>query len=496
MTAKEALAAPENRPSGGLAAVEAHSIDYIPPGERHGSVWKQGPFWFVANFNFFSIALGFVGPSLGLSVGWTIVAGGTGLIFGTFFMAFHASQGPRLGLPQMIQSRAQFGYRGVIVPTIAVFISFMVFNVLETNVIQTGLRGIFGWNTTAVAIIVSVLAAVLAIYGHDWLHLVFRVLFWVSLPFYAIVSIAILTGHIAGHGHPATHLSAAAFMAVFAVAASYNITLAPDVSDYTRYLPGNTKTRIIVFTVLAGAVGSALWLMAMGAWFAVRTGATDGLVALNSSGNQIFSHFGTAIALLSVIGLIAVIGINTYCAVMEVVTVTDCFHAIRPTRRLRIGICLVLLVIWVVITINLGNNQATLINNLLSILLYLLVPWTAVNLMDFFFVRKGHYAITEIFDPQGIYGMWAWRGLTAYFVGLAAEIPFMVLSFYKGPVAQQISNIDISFIVGLIVAAGLYLILARSLDLAAEVTVNEHSDELLARGINPELPEARPLLAE
>ena len=32
-------------------------------------------------------------------------------LIGTLFMAFHASQGPQLGLPQMIQSRGQFGYR-------------------------------------------------------------------------------------------------------------------------------------------------------------------------------------------------------------------------------------------------------------------------------------------------------------------------------------------------------------------------------------------------
>jgi hypothetical protein len=37
----------------------------------------------------------------------------------TTFMALHASQGPHLGLPQMLQSRAQFGYRGVVVPLLA-----------------------------------------------------------------------------------------------------------------------------------------------------------------------------------------------------------------------------------------------------------------------------------------------------------------------------------------------------------------------------------------
>ena len=63
----------------------------------------------------------------------------------------------------------------------------------------------------------------------------------------------------------------------------------------------------------------------------------------------------------------------------------------------------------------------------LTLMLYLLVPWTALNLVDFFFVRRGHYAITDIFRPDGVYGAWGWRGLTAYALGFAAEIPFMVL---------------------------------------------------------------------
>ena len=68
----------------------------------------------------------------------------------------------------------------------------------------------------------------------------------------------------------------------------------------------------------------------------------------------------------------------------------------------------------------------------LTLMLYLLVPWTALNLVDFFFVRRGHYAITDIFRPDGVYGKWGWRGLTAYGVGFAAMIPFMVLPPHVG----------------------------------------------------------------
>ena len=95
-------------------------------------------------------------------------------------------------------------------------------------------------------------------------------------------------------------------------------------------------------------------------------------------------------------------------------------------------------------------------------MLYLLVPWTATNLVDFFFVRRGHYAIADLFTPDGIYGAWGWRGLIAYGVGFAAEIPFMVLPGiagfnYTGPVAKHISGVDIAWIVGLVVSGDVVL---------------------------------------
>jgi NCS1 family nucleobase:cation symporter-1 len=70
--------------------IERRSIDYVPEDERHGKVWHQGPFWFLGNFQFFTITIGFIGPGLGLSLGWTILAGTLGILFGTLFMAFHA----------------------------------------------------------------------------------------------------------------------------------------------------------------------------------------------------------------------------------------------------------------------------------------------------------------------------------------------------------------------------------------------------------------------
>lgn len=93
---------------------------------------------------------------------------------------------------------------------------------------------------------------------------------------------------------------------------------------------------------------------------------------------------------------------------------------------------------------------------------------TAVNLVDYFLVRKGVYVIGEIFKKDGIYGRWGWRGNTAYALGLAAMIPFFVTTPYVGPIAKSLGSVDYSLFIGLPVSAIAYLILARGIDLKKE----------------------------
>jgi nucleobase:cation symporter-1, NCS1 family len=62
---------------------------------------------------------------------------------------------------------------------------------------------------------------------------------------------------------------------------------------------------------------------------------------------------------------------------------------------------------------------------------------------------------------DGAYGRFAWRGLLAYAVGLAAEWPFVSQPDYTGPLVAKLGGADISWIVGWFVAAILYLILMR-----------------------------------
>ncbi|GIF08221.1 purine-cytosine permease family protein [Actinoplanes siamensis] len=472
-------------PAAAPPLIEVRSIDWVPDEERHGRLWHQAPLWFLGNFQYFSIPIGFIGPSMGLSLGWTILAGALGIVIGTIFMAFHASQGPTLGLPQMIQSRAQFGYRGVLIPLLATLFTYLAFNVTDQVLLGDGLHSAFGWNADLVAVIVTVAAAVLAIFGHDWVHKAFRALLYVSLPLMVIVTIGIVTGH--GGGAPSdTHygFTWVAFMAQLSASAAYNITYAPYVSDYSRYLPASTKPRAVIASVFFGASGAAIWLISLGAWLAIRLGAEDGLAGLQTAGNNVIPHLGQAVALLSALALAATMGMNAYGGMLTVLTAVDSVRPIKPTRAARVITIVVLSVVWFAIAKSITTDSVSTVFTALTLMLYLLVPWTAANLMDFFVVRRGHYAITDLFNPRGIYGSWGWRGLTAYAIGLLVEIPFMVLPqlgswSYTGPLAERMGGVDIAWLVGLLVTGVVYLLLSRSLDLANEQTAEAASDREL-----------------
>src|ERR1039457_4216912 len=178
-------------------------------------------------------------------------------------------------------------------------------------------------------------------------------------------------------------------------------------------------------------------------------------------------------------------------AALTVLTGIDSFKKIQTSRIWRAATVVVLALLWHALGAGISTSAYNTAGragvNSLTLMLSLLVPWTALNLVDFFFVRHGHYAITDIFRPDDAYGAWGWRGLTAYFVGFVAEIPFMVLPpiaglSYTGYFPRHLANgVDYSWLVGLAVSGLVYLLLSRSLNVAAEQSaINASERELRA----------------
>jgi NCS1 family nucleobase:cation symporter-1 len=99
-----------------------------------------------------------------------------------------------------------------------------------------------------------------------------------------------------------------------------------------------------------------------------------------------------------------------------------------------------------------------------SFLLFLLVfftPWSAINLVDYYWVTRERYDVPALFDINGRYGRWNVTGIAVYAVGVLVQMPFVATGFYTGPWVDALGGVDVSWIVGIVVPGVLYYAVSR-----------------------------------
>src|ERR1700726_3864116 len=116
------------------ARLEISTIQPIPREERHGTARDLFTVWFGSNLMLLTIVTGGLAVTVfALPFGWAILALAVGNLVGAVFMALHAAQGPTLGVPQMVQTRGQFGSVGsllVVAIVIIMYLGFMASNLV------------------------------------------------------------------------------------------------------------------------------------------------------------------------------------------------------------------------------------------------------------------------------------------------------------------------------------------------------------------------------
>ena len=460
-----------------MLLIEQRSIDYVPLKERHGKLWHLWPVWFSGDAHLATIATGFVGIALGGNLVWMTIAVIVGCAFGTFFMAFHSTQGPQLGLPQMIQSRPQFGYLGALLVwcvALVTFVGYSAFNqVLAADTVVT----LVGGNRSLTMVLVGVVAVLLAALGYDLIHKAQRLLAYLLLAVFALMTIAVTRVHFAPTQLDLGHFTLVPFLTQLFAAAAYQVSWSIYVSDYSRYLPRDVGVRASFWWTYLGAFVGGVWAMLIGTVAAAMYPQLDLSAALKAAADQMLPGSGSPFLIASMLGLVTITTLNFYGASLTLLSVADSIRPLKPTVMQRMLTLAVLLAISCVIALGSSPHFAAEFGEFLAILLYLFTPWTAINLVDFYYVRKGHYSVREIFNPNGLYGRWNWRGLTAYFGGFIAMIPFMSTGIYRGPVAIALGGADVAMLVGLPVSTVIYVLACRSLDLHAELLAVARADQ-------------------
>ena len=462
-----------------MALVESRSIDYVPLAERHGKVWHLWPVWFTGDAHLATLATGALGVAAGMDLFWASLAVIGGCALGTVLMAFHCTQGPHLGLPQMIQSRPQFGYLGALLVWIVALFTYIGYNALNQSLAASAVKELAGFPESRTIIVFAILATAVAVIGYDLIHKAQRWLAYAMLAVLAVYTIGAFSIVDLGALLRPGEFKATPFLVQFFAAAAYQLSWSIYVSDYSRYLPKEVGIRESFFWTFWGAFIGGAWMMLVGAFAGAAFGSKDIIVALRESSDAIFPGFGVVMLVTSFLGLVTITSLNFYGASLTLLSVADSLTKVTLGIKSRLAALATVFAVTLSLSLFAAGNILHGFEAFLGVLAYLFTPWTAINLVDFFFVRKGHYSIRAMFQPNGMYGMWNRNGLISYAVGFVAMIPFFKTGLYVGPVAKALGGADISMLVGLPVSAGVYLWLCRNLDLRAELEQIEILDRNL-----------------
>jgi NCS1 family nucleobase:cation symporter-1 len=456
------MAVPDDRVAN-QSLIERRSIDYIPDGERHGRLFSQFTLWLGANLQITAIVTGALAVVLGGDVFWSLVGLLIGQLLGGGVMALHAAQGPKLGLPQMISSRVQFGVYGAVIPLVLVCLMYIGFSASGSVLAGQAVAHLIHVPDWQGILIFAALIVVATIFGYRVIHVIGRVASVIGIVAFVYLFGALLAGNDIGALLGNKHFSLASFLLAISLSASWQIAFGPYVADYSRYLPRSTSAVKTFWAVGLGSVIGAQASMVFGVFAAALAGKTFAhhevsfIVSLGGTGVvAALLYFSVAF------GKVTITTLNAYGSFMSIATIVSGF---RGNRHISSGLRLTYIFGMVSIATLLALlGKDSFLKDFSAFILFLLAfftPWSAINLVDFYCVTKERYDIPALSDPDGRYGRWNWIGIGVYVFGVLIQMPFISTQFYTGPLVLPLGDTDISWIIGLIVPAVVYYLIAK-----------------------------------
>ncbi|MFE5873502.1 purine-cytosine permease family protein [Streptomyces roseifaciens] len=464
MSSSEQRSSRPPSPSPSPLALERRTIEVIPDAERHGAPHGQFTLWFGASMQITAVVDGALAVVFGADALWAIPALLVGNVLGGVVMALHSAQGPRLGVPQMISSRAQFGVFGAVVPLVMVILMYLGFAATGSVLAGQAVRRILHLPGTTPGILVfGMLTAVVALAGYRLIHLAGRVATVVGSIGLGYLLIAVFARYDVGAHVGRQSFDAATFLLAVSLGAGWQLTFGPYVADYSRYLPRSTSTRAAFWSTFSGSVLGAQWAMSLGALIAAVAGESflsDQVGFVGELAGP--AAVGFLIYLVVLVGKLTVNCLNAYGGFMSILTTVTAFDGrsgITPAARALYVTAFTAAA--TVVAVAASADFLDHFKNFVLLLLMVFTPWSAINLTDYYLVSRERVDIPALYDPDGRYGRWNVPALSSYVLGVLAQVPFLAQKLYTGPLADRLGGADVSWIVGLVFTAAVYVPWAR-----------------------------------
>lgn len=435
-----------------VAKVEPYGIDHIPDSERHGVLRQQFTTWLGGNLGLSLLLLGFYPVFYGLPIGLALLSVVIGAAAGSVLVGVMSAMGTRVGVPQQIQARGPLGYYGNFAPV--AFVN--VFAAIGWAAVNT-ILGVFMLDQLVHvpfwigALGIAVVQGVVGVYGYNMIHRINAIATVVIGAVFVVITILALShaNWSFGANHKASYFVGVTggFVTSCGLFLSYLLAWAPFASDYSRYLPADTKMSRVAWCTGLGNFAAVAWLGVLG----VLTANFAGALGPASVITKLTGGFGTIALLALLASTIPQNGLNLYGGALSLLTL-----GARISRAT--GVVIVTAVsfgfaLWA------QNDVYGKFYDFIVLTAYFIAPYAAIIILDYYLVKRMLPArIRELYDTRRKI---EW-GFVAWLVGCAASAPFWTWARWSGPFAHAHPGWgDLSYYVGGAVGAGAFLAVYR-----------------------------------
>lgn len=453
--------------SDAFGKIETYGIDIIADSDRHGKPKELFWPWFSANSTFINMIVGGVLILFGLNI-WealSVVIVGN-LVF--LLVGLCSLPGPRAGTATLTVSRAAFGLRGNVVPTIFSWFATLGWETINIILGTLALRTLLQqlgldtpkWALAPFLVVMALLTFAIPVLGHATLVVAQKWLAYILTALTVIMAIILVPkvhwsfpgGHLAASNSVSTW-----FLGLTAVLGAGAISWVNFASDYSRYLPRRTDGRAIVGWVTLATVIPGVLYGALGVVLGTLVDTSDPIKNLP---RILPAWFLFPFLIVVIGGVVANNVMNSYSSGLSLLAL-----GIRIARYKSVFVDATITVIAACISLFI-YDFSTVFTEFLSLLVILLAPWSGVFVMDYF-LRRGNYVSEDLLLARGGSYWYSrginWRAMTALVVGVVLGALFANAAQFQGFIAMDfLGGADLSPIVGFACGSGLYYVLATA----------------------------------
>lgn len=444
-------------------AVEQNGINLVGDHERNGSPKDLAWIWAGANIILTYVITGALMATLGLTLAQMLIVVVLGnLLF--ILIGYGGVPGARVGTATMAISRASFGRRGNVIPSALSWLTIIGWEAVNVVLGAFAVFAFFGLigvtlGTAAKVLVLLVLVAItfgVAILGHATINLLQRFFTWAL----GILMLGLIP-QIARVKLPDTYVaptgaSFASLAIAFTIVAALPVSYGTYSADFTRYLPRSTSGKAITWWTFVGSFVPAVIITVIG-YFSARVGDLSDPIG---GFKPLLANWYFGLFLVAVIGgSITNNFLNTYSSGMSLLAMD-----LKVSRPVAIVIDAVLATAASAYAI-FYYDFTTAFTAFLSLLVAWVAPWWAIYLVDAA-MRRSLYKGTDLLSVDGgtyrYKSGWHVPGYVAWICGVIAAVACTSAEKFTSPFAKNVlGGADLSIIAGMVVAGGLYWLLAR-----------------------------------